>query len=167
MAAVNLALVMSMSVSSRVLLVDCDLRRPRVHESLGLRVEAGLAEILRGAAELEDALVTVEGTALQVLPVRALPPNPSELLASGRMRELVEKLVVRFDRVIFDLPPMLGLPDAKVVSDLCDGVLFVVRAHLTPQEDVESALEVIDRSRLLGIVLNDADAAPERYGYAG
>jgi len=167
MAAVNLALVMSMGVSSRVLLVDCDLRRPRVHESLGLRVEAGLAEILRGAAELEDALVPVEGTALQVLPVRSLPSNPSELLASGRMRELVEKLVVRFDRVIFDLPPMLGLPDAKVVSDLCDGILFVVRAHMTPQGDVESALEVVDRSRLLGIVLNDADATPDRYGYAG
>jgi capsular exopolysaccharide synthesis family protein len=138
-----------------------------VHESLGLRVEAGLAEILRGAAELEDALVTVEGTALQVLPVRSLPPNPSELLASGRMRELVEKLVVRFDRVVFDLPPMLGLPDAKVVSDLCDGVLFVVRAHMTPQADVESALEVVDRSRLLGVVLNDADASPDRYGYSG
>lgn len=167
MAAVNLALVMSMGVSSRILLVDCDLRRPRVHESLGLRVEAGLAEVLRGAAELEDALITVEGTTLQVLPVRSLPPNPSELLASGRMRELVEKLVVRFDRVIFDLPPMLGLPDAKVVSDLCDGILFVVRAHVTPQEDVQSALEVVDRGRLLGVVLNDADSTPDRYGYSG
>jgi capsular exopolysaccharide synthesis family protein len=167
MAAVNLALVMSMSVSGRILLVDCDLRRPRVHESLGLRVEAGLAEILRGAAELDDALVTVEGSTLQVLPVRSLPANPAELLASGRMRELVEKLVSRFDRVIFDLPPLLGLPDAKIVSDLCDGILFVVRAHVTPQEEVQSALEVVDRSRLIGVVLNDADATPDRYGYSG
>src|SRR5215510_12403644 len=84
MTAVNLALVMSMGVGRKVVLVDCDLRRPRVHESLGLRVDAGLAEVLRGGAELEDALVSVDGSTLQVLPVRSLPANPSELLASAR-----------------------------------------------------------------------------------
>jgi capsular exopolysaccharide synthesis family protein len=167
MAAVNLALVMSMSVGRKVALVDCDLRRPRVHESLGIPVEAGLAEVLAGTAELEDALVPVDGSPLQVLPVRALPPNPSELLASGRMRDLIEKLGTRFDRVVLDVPPTLGLPDAKVVTDLCDGVLFVVRAHSTPREDVEAALEILDRSRILGVVLNGTDIESARYEYAG
>jgi capsular exopolysaccharide synthesis family protein len=167
MAAVNLALVMSMSVGRKVVLVDCDLRRPRVHESLGLRVDAGLAEVLRGTAELDDALVPLEGTALQVLPVRSLPANPSELLASGRMRELVEKLGARFDWLVLDVPPTLGLPDAKTVADVCDAILFVVRAHSTPREDAEAALDILDRSRVLGVVLNEADMDPARYEYAG
>jgi Mrp family chromosome partitioning ATPase len=102
-----------------------------------------------------------------VLPVRALPPNPSELLASGRMRELIEKLGTRFDRLVLDVPPTLGLPDAKTVSEVCDAVLFVVRAHETPREDAEQALEVLDRSRVLGIVLNESDADAARYGYQG
>jgi len=167
MAAVNLALVMSMSVGRKVVLVDCDLRRPRVHESLGLRVDAGLAEVLQGTAELDEAIVPLEGAALQVLPVRALPPNPSELLASGRMRELIDKLEARFDRLVLDVPPTLGLPDAKTVTDLCDSVLFVVRAHVTPREDADAALEVLGRSRILGIVFNEADVEASRYHYAG
>jgi Mrp family chromosome partitioning ATPase len=83
------------------------------------------------------------------------------------MREVIDKLVARFDCVIFDAPPTLGLPDAKILSDLCDGILLVVRAHATPQEDVQGALEILDRTRLLGVVLNDADVNPERYGYSG
>jgi capsular exopolysaccharide synthesis family protein len=166
MAAVNLALVMSMGIGKRVLLVDCDLRRPRVSECLGLRVEAGLGELLRGTAEVDDALMSVEGTALQVLAVRTVPGNPSELLASDRMRELFEKLIGRFDCVILDVPPTIGLPDAQIVSDLCDGILFVVRADKTPAEDVEAALQVLDRSRVLGVVLNDSEAGPG-YGYGG
>jgi protein-tyrosine kinase len=166
MAAVNLALVMSMSVGRRVVLVDCDLRSPRVHESLGLRVEAGLGEVLRGTAEVDEALVAVEGSALQVLPVRTLPQNPSELLASGRMREVLEKLVARFDVVILDAPPTLGLPDAKIVTGVCDGILLVVRAHTTPQEDAQTSLEVLDRDRVLGVVLNEADVNVGRYGDA-
>jgi capsular exopolysaccharide synthesis family protein len=165
-AAVNLALVMSMSVGKRVVLVDCDLRRPRVHHSLGLRVDGGLAEVLRGEVALDQAITPVEGSQLRVLPVRGLPPNPSELLASTRMRELIEKLATDYDHVVLDVPPTLGLPDAKIVTDLCEGILLVVRAHATSQEEVAGALEVLDRSRMLGVVLNEADASPSRYGYA-
>ena len=102
-----------------------------------------------------------------MLPVRELPANPAELLGSARMRELVEKLATDYDRVIFDAPPTLGLPDAKVVSELCDGVLFVVRAHATPHDEVAAAIEVLGRERLLGMVLNEADSSPSRYGYDG
>ncbi len=165
-AATNLAVVTSMSVGRRVLLVDCDLRRPKVHQSLGLRVDAGLAEVLEGQASLEDAIIRADGTELDVLPVRALPPNPSELLASQRMQRLVEDLAGRYDRVILDVPPTLGLPDSKSLCDLCDGIVFVVRADETPSIDVESALEVLDRRRLLGLVLNGVETDPERYGYA-
>lgn len=166
MTSVNLALVMSMGVGRKVCLVDCDLRRPTIHDSLGLRVDAGLAEVLRGVAEPEDALVQVEGSTLEVLPVRSIPPNPSELLASTRMRELVAKLSNRFDWVILDVPPVLGLPDAKYVTELCDGILLVVRADETPREDVESSLEILDANRMIGVVFNGGPTNADRYGYS-
>jgi Mrp family chromosome partitioning ATPase len=82
LAAVNLALVSAMSIGRRVLLVDCDLRNPRLHQALGLQPEVGIAEVLMGQATLEDALLRVAGSDLEVLPVRGQPSNPSELLAS-------------------------------------------------------------------------------------
>jgi protein-tyrosine kinase len=165
MSAVNLALVSSMSVGRRVLLVDCDLRRPAIHRSLGLLPNAGLGEVLSGRAEAQDAIVKVDGTELEVLAVRGLPSNPAELLASERMRALVVELAGRYDRIILDLPPALGLPDAKTVSEVCDGTLFVVRAGRSTQQDVETALDVLDRRRILGFVLNETEAEAARYDY--
>lgn len=164
-AALNLALVSAMGVDRRILLVDCDLRRPKIHAALGLRPDWGLAEVLNEQAALDRAVIKVEGTNLDVLPVRSTPPNPSELLASARMRALVEELARSYDQVIFDTPPTLALPDAKTVSELTDGLVFVVRAGRTPNEDVAAALDVLDRRRVLGLVLNGVDTDPERYGY--
>lgn len=163
LAAIGLAVVYSMQPGRRVLLVDCDLRQPAIAASLGLRVDAGLAEVLADGADLEDALVRVEGSELDVLPVRAIPANPSELLSSEGMRKLLETLTGRYDRVILDLPPTLGLPDAKTVSELCDGVVFVVRADVTPEPEIASALDVIDRRRVLGLVMNGAAPISSRY----
>lgn len=154
--AINLAIVMSLQIERRPLLVDCDLRKPKIHRSFGLNPEAGLAEVLTGEAPIEKAICKVEGLSLEVLPVRGLPANASELLASGRMRSLLEELTRTYDPVILDVPATLGLPDAKTVSELVDGVLVVVRAESTPQEEIEQALDVLDRRRVLGLVLNDA-----------
>lgn len=164
-AAVNLALVSSMSLERRVLLVDCDLRNPKVHRSLGLRPDAGLGEVLEGEATLEKAVMRVEGTSLDVLAVRSQPPNPSELLAGPRMRSLIEELVARYDLVVLDTPSTLALPDAKTVSELTDGLVLVVRADMTPKEDVEAALDVLDRRHVLGLVLNGAQVDEAYYGY--
>ena len=164
-AALNLALVTSMSLGRRVLLVDCDLRRPKVHVALGLQPEYGLAEVLTGDAPLDRAVMKVDGTNLEVLPVRGTPSNPSELLGSEQMRVLVEELARSYDQIIFDTPPTLAMPDAKTVSELVDGLVFVVRADQTPQDDVAAALDILDRRRILGVVLNGTDAQPQRYGY--
>ncbi len=163
LAAIGLAVVNSMQPGRRVVLVDCDLRQPTVAASFGLRVDAGLAEVLTGTASIEDAVLRVEGSQLDVLPVRAIPQNPSELLASDTMRRLLENLVGRYDRVILDLPPTLGLPDAKTVSELCDGVIFVVRADVTPEPEIASALDVLDRRRILGLVMNGSEAGSSHY----
>jgi capsular exopolysaccharide synthesis family protein len=163
LAAIGLAVVSSMQPGRRVVLVDCDLRKPAVAASLGLSVDAGLAEVLEGAASLEDAVTRAEGSQLDVLPVRAQPSNPSELLASENMRKLLEALASQYDRVVLDLPPTLGLPDAKTMSELCDGVIFVVRANVTPEPEIAAALDVIDRRRILGLVMNGSDPVASRY----
>lgn len=165
-AAINLAIVTSMNVERRVLLIDCDLRGTKLHRSLGLQPEMGLAEVLTGQGTLEKAVQIVEGTELEVLPVLQLPPNPSELLASMAMRSLLKDAAARYDLIILDTPPTLSLPDAKTVSELCDGFVFVVRAGVTRQHDVQAALEILDRRRLLGLVLNGADVDTGRVQYS-
>jgi capsular exopolysaccharide synthesis family protein len=164
-AALNLALVTAMSVGRRVLLVDCDLRRPKIHVALGLRPESGLAEVLTEQTTLDRAVIKVDGTNLAVLPVRSTPSNPSELLGSDRMRALVEELARSYDQIIFDTPPTLGMPDAKTMCELVDGIVFVVRADQTSKDDLAAALDVLDRRRILGVILNGVDVEQERYGY--
>ena len=164
-ASINLALVTAMSVGRRVLLIDCDLRRPRVHSALGLRPKAGLAEVLTGEVTFEEAVMRAEGADLDVLAVRDRPVNPSELLGSPSMRELIAAVAKRYDRVVLDTPAALGLPDAKAVGDQCDGLVMVVRADKTRQEDVQSVLEILGRSRMLGVVLNGTSVDQSRYGY--
>jgi len=167
-AAINLAVVCEMHLDRRVLLVDCDLRKPKVHRALG--PEAGLAEVLQGEAPLEKAIVRVEGGAfeggaLEVLAVKAQPANPSELLASVKFKSLIEELTRRYGLVILDTPATLALPDAKTVSELADGLVMVVRADATPQEDVQAALDILDRRRVIGVVLNGAQVDEHYYGY--
>ncbi len=164
-AAINLAVVTSMGVSSSVLLIDCDLRRPRIHRSLGIEPKMGLAEVLLQKSRFDQARVKLDSANLDVLAVRAVPPNPSELLASDEMRRLIEEVSGRYDRIILDTPATLGLPDTKIVCELCDGLVMVVRAGVTPREDVQAALEILDRRRVLGMVLNGVDPSRERYGY--
>lgn len=163
LAAISLAAVTAMQPGRRVLLIDCDLRNPGVGSSLGLRVDGGLAEVLTGRSSLEDAICKAEGVDLDVLAVRALPQNPSELLASDPMEQLISSVSSQYDRVILDLPPTLGLPDAKTTSGLCDGVLFMVRADQTPGPDVEAAIEILDRNRIVGLVMNGAADQGEPY----
>lgn len=163
--AVNLATVTAMSVGRSVLLIDCDLRRPKVHWTLGLQPQVGLAEILLNQATLDEAIQKIDGVNLDVLPVRSVPSNPSELLASPEMRKLIEDVAGRYDRVILDTPACLGLPDAKSVSELCDGLVMVVRAGVTPKEEVQAALDILDRRRIVGLVLNGSESSREQYGY--
>jgi len=161
--AANLALSFGLEREGTTCLVDADLRTPRVHQAFRNAGPVGLVEVLEGDAKLDEALVAVPDTRLSVLPVRALPTAPSELLASRAMSDLVAELHTRFHTVIFDAPPVLGLPDTVTLVDLCDAALFVVGAGSAPREEVDSALERLDASKVLGVVLNRCDSSEVPY----
>lgn len=164
-ASINLAVVTAMSVGRNVLLIDCDLRKPKIHTTLGLEPTNGLAEVLLETATFDESVLRVESLGLDVLPVRSLPANPSELLASAQMKSMMAVACERYDQIIIDTPACLGLPDGKTVSELSDGILLVVRADVTRRDDVEAVLDILDRRRLIGMVLNGVEATGGQYGY--
>lgn len=165
MASINLAVVTAMSVGRKVLLIDCDLRKPKIHTTLALELRSGLAEVLQQSATFDESVVTVDSLSLDVLAVCSLPTNPSELLASAEMKNMLATACDTYDQIILDTPACLGLPDGKTVSELSDGVILVVRADVTRQDDVEAVLEILDRRRLIGMVLNGVEATRGQYGY--
>ena len=136
-AALNLAIVTSMSLGRRVLLVDCDLRRPKVHAALGLRPECGLAEVLRGEATLDRAVLKVEGTNLEVLPVRG---DAVESVGAARVRTACARWWRSWRAATTRSSSTRRRPSRsrtrRSMSELCDGIVFVVRADATPREDV-------------------------------
>ncbi len=122
--------------------------------------------LLLGDLPLEQAMQTSPlHPNVDVLPAGYLPPNPSELLASAKMKALIEELARRYDVVILDTPAALSLPDAKTVTELTDGAVMVVRADTTPESDVQTALDLIDRRRVLGVVLNGSAVDQTYYSY--
>jgi capsular exopolysaccharide synthesis family protein len=139
----------------RVLIIDADLRRPRIAEYLGLEGAVGLTTVLVGKATVDDVLQRW-GNDLWVLPSGFLPPNPSELLGSRHMAELLAGLRERFDMVIVDCPPLLPVTDAAVVAAQSDGALLLARARKTSSAQVKAAVNALQSvdARLLGCVFN-------------
>jgi capsular exopolysaccharide synthesis family protein len=153
--ATNLAIVFA-EASQKVLLIEADMRRPRVTDYLGLERAIGLTNVLAGQVEVDDVLQKWGEDGLWVLPSGTIPPNPSELLGSKNMVELVDTLRGRFDMVIIDTPPLLPVTDAAVASALADGVVLVVRYGKTSRAQVVSAIHSLRSvdARLLGSVFN-------------
>jgi capsular exopolysaccharide synthesis family protein len=161
----NLALTMAQEFQQTVVLVEADLRRPTLAAQFGVQAEPGLVDVLVGAATLEDALVTVPGYHLALLPAGIAAARSTELLASTVMQRVLASLRARFSRIVIDTPPV-ALADTHVLARQADGVLVVVRAGVTPRPAVERALAGIDRERLMGIVLNEVDDTTDEYVYA-
>lgn len=153
--AANLALTMGQEMQQRVCLVDCSLRDAAVHALFGLPETPGLADVLRGDASLDDALVPLGDYQLTILPAGRLPTHPAELLASRDMRKTLDILRSRFDRVVIDAPAAQPMADVSILLPLVDGALLIVRAGVTGTPAIQQALGSLDQSRVLGIVLND------------
>lgn len=163
----NLAVALA-NAGQRVVIVDADLRRPRIHHFFGLDNAVGLTSVLVGDVDLPSALQPAAGLKrVHVLASGPIPPNPSELLATARMGQLLETLSDHADIVLVDCPPVLPVTDATVLAPKVDATLLVVRASKTHQGQLRRATEVLTsvQAPLMGVVVNGI-SGEEGYGYA-
>lgn len=155
--AVNLATILAQS-GGPVLIVDADLRRPRIHKIFGIDNKTGLSTYLAGASDIQFES-TKHLPNLSIIPSGPLPPNPSELLGSNRMKELITLLEGRFDFIIWDSPPLFSVAESLVLSKMLDGTIIVTKAGTTTYEDLERGLKSLSDigARFLGVVINGLD----------
>lgn len=166
--ATNLAIALAQA-GQTVCLVDADLRRPSVNEYLGLERGAGLTTVLVGAADVNDMLQPWGEDDLYVLTAGQIPPNPSELLGSDEMKQLITRLETVFDTVVIDAPPLLPVTDAAVLSQHVGGVVVVVGSQKIQRQDLEKSLRALDLvgANMLGVVLNRMPTkGPDAYAYS-
>lgn len=152
---INLAIALA-DAGSRVALVDADLRRPSVSRYIGIEGAAGLTTVLIGRATLEDVIQPWGNGKLHVLPSGQVPPNPSELLGSKAMAQLLTQLAATYDVVLIDTPPLLPVTDAAILARLTSGALMVVSANKLHRNQLRESIGSLDAvgARILGIVLN-------------
>jgi capsular exopolysaccharide synthesis family protein len=169
--ATNLAVSFA-AAGQKVLLIEGDLRRPRVAEYLGLDASVGLTNVLAGQVAVDEVLQTWGRGGLTVLPSGSIPPNPSELLGSRNMSDLLVSLRKTFQVIIIDSPPLLPVTDAAIVAAKADGAILVVRYGLTKRQQVSAAVDALKAvdARVLGTLLNrtptrGVDSYSYGYGY--
>lgn len=152
--AANLAKAIVRQPDRRALIIDADLRCARVHAVLGAPSAPGLSDYLRGEADEMTVIQHGEEGNLCFIPGGNEVTNPSELLSNGRLKALLERVTPVFDWVILDSPPCLPVADATILADVCDGVLLVVRAGVTPSPTAQRACQEMRARNVVGIVLN-------------
>lgn len=164
---INLAVALA-DAGKRVALLDTDLRKPKVAQYLNLEGNAGLTDVLIGRARVADVMFPWGKRPLYVLPAGKIPPNPSELLGSKQMGQLLEALGKEFDVVLCDAPPLLPVTDAAVLSKSTSGAIVIVAAGRTTTQQVDGALDALETvgSRVAGVVLTMVPThGPDSYGY--
>ena len=163
----NLAIALA-DAGSRVLFIDADLRRPKVADYMGVEGAVGLTDVLIGRAELADVIQPWSDGNLFVLPAGQIPPNPSELLGSARMAELIAEFNRQFDVVIFDTPPLLPVTDAAILAKNVGGAIIVVAAGRTHKNQLKGAIAALGNvgAPISGLVLTMLPTkGPDAYGY--
>ncbi|WP_407642745.1 CpsD/CapB family tyrosine-protein kinase [Alkalibacillus haloalkaliphilus] len=164
--AINLATVFAQQ-GKQVLLVDADMRSPSIHHNLRIDNRLGLSNLLVGDYDVVQVVRDVKTNNLDILTCGPIPPNPSELLDSQAMTELMEKAKASYDLIIFDTPPVLAVTDPQILANRVDGVLFVVRSKVTDKKSATKARELLKQAdaNILGAVLNDYDQKRKDYYY--
>ncbi|WP_198957428.1 CpsD/CapB family tyrosine-protein kinase [Paenibacillus selenitireducens] len=162
----NLAVSYAQS-DKKVVVIDGDMRRPTCHHTFNLSNQSGLSSIVTGQIEMQQAIKATEVDNLFVITSGPLPPNPSELLGSKRMNELLEQLKMNFDIIIIDTPPVLAVTDAQIISSKCDGVVLVIHSGKVKRDMAIKAKASLDhvRARILGVVLNNVKHKKEDMYY--
>ncbi len=162
----NLSLVLAEDRDRKVLLMDVDLHRPRVHHFLLSKPKLGWMDVFEDRAELDAALVDLNQSRLKLLPAGHPPDKPAEVIKSERFRRLLRQLRDRFDAIVIDAPPLMRFVDANILNSYADGLIFVIRAGLTSRQIVRKALGQVTTGRVIGTVLNDVRyTLVDRYYY--
>lgn len=167
--AVNTAISLA-QIGKRVILVDCDMRRPSVASKLGVKGRPGLSDLLVGAASLTDCMRKTGEPTLDVMVAGSIPPDPTGLLESKQIGALIEKMRDHYDYVVIDLPPINTVTDAAILAKHIDGFLLVVRHNSTEFRQVEEMLKLMGLAdaKILGFVYNDAPISDKgNYAYYG
>jgi len=165
--AANLALNQSRSKVLKTLLLDGDLRRPSLSSRFGFdRSLPGLSECLRGERQLSEVVYKLSGSGLWFLPAGRAPENPLDLMQSGRLPELLDRLGEFFDWIVLDTPPVVPVADTTFWMKLADGVLVVIREGVSEKKAVQRALDTFDRATLLGVVVNSCSRSDHTYYYS-
>ncbi|MBE6048422.1 MAG: CpsD/CapB family tyrosine-protein kinase [Clostridium sp.] len=165
MTSCNLALSFAQE-NKKVLLIDCDLRKPSIHKKFRISNLKGLSNTLVGKIEIENAEYRYNNY-LTILTSGPIPPNPSEMLGSNQLKNLVEKLKERYDVIILDSAPLQAVTDAQLLSANADGTILVVEAEKTKKDDIVSAKELLNKvdANILGLVLNKSKNREKKYYY--
>ena len=163
----NLAIALAQS-GNKVLLVDCDMRKPSIHKKFKISNAAGTAELLL-RKKLFEEVANKYNENLTIITAGKIPPNPSEMLASRAMTAFIEEMKKEFKYIILDTPPLQAVTDAQVLSTKADGVLLVVRAGSTKREMVLNSVDLIKKvqGKVIGTVLNGVENKKNNYYYYG
>ena len=161
--AINFAVSIAAELHSYALLVDCDLRNPALSRWFGFDKANGLSNYLVDQAELPDILVKTTVDKLSIIPGGAVQENPVELIGSHKMKSLVADLKARYaDRyIILDSSPLLATTEPSVINEMVDGIILVIRAGATPRESIQQAIKLLDKKKIIGVVLNDLEFKTE------
>ena len=170
--AINVASAFAQQVDTKVIVIECDLRRPHVHSALKLTPTPGLTNYLNNECKLKDIIKETKVENLHAICYGAIPPNPSELLASDYMKDLINTIETDYDYIIFDTPPIGVVIDAVPIFKISDGVVVVVKNNNTTYPQLNKTLETLERSggKILGIIVNKVkptDARKKKGGYNG
>jgi protein-tyrosine kinase len=166
----NLAIAIAKGEDHQVLLVDCDLRKPSLHELFKYPPSRGVSEIIQGKAQISECLIKTPIENLIILPAAKEPPaNPSELLESKKTSSLIKELAKREGEwfVIIDTPPIQATVDPKILADVVEAIIVVTRYRYTRDAEYKMALEALPKEKIVGTVLNALDVLPvKKYKYS-
>lgn len=160
----NLTFVLSEN-NHKVLLIDCDLRKPSLHKKFGVSSRNGITDLLIGDCKLEEGIKSINEN-IDLITSGTLPPNPVEIVGSNAFKEFIDKMSLSYDYIVIDTAPVLAVTDAQLLSVKCDGTLLVVRANKTRNNMLKRSYEELKKvgANLIGTILNDSESKG-KYGY--
>ena len=163
----NLAISIAQAGNSPVLLMDGDLRKPSIHKLFGLTAAKGLADYLAGNANIDEIVYATDLADLYVIPAGDIPHNPAELIASDRMKLILNDIKTNFSTcwLIIDSPPVISTPEPAILIEHTDGFIYVIQADKTDKKLVKDSLSQIDTNKLLGVVFNRIAYQAHNYYY--